>query len=63
MAGKQKMIAALEALKKPQDYQTEGHEAVACMKISGKKGGFMALFATHPSLDNRIKALQKANIA
>jgi heat shock protein HtpX len=29
------------------------------MKISGKTGGVMSLFATHPPIEERIAALQR----
>lgn len=32
------------------------------MKISGKQGGFLALFATHPPLEVRIARLESAKI-
>ncbi|WP_028081342.1 protease HtpX [Solimonas soli] len=57
LAGKRKMIAALERLKL-------GHEQSslpANMTAMGISGGQLAkLFATHPPLDVRIAALQKA---
>mgnify|MGYP001615492735 FL=1 len=59
LAGREKMISALEALKKNLPYaDLTGKEAVATLKISGKSGGFMALFATHPPLDERIARLR-----
>lgn len=57
LAGKQKMIAALERLKN-QTYFDKRGEAMASFKINNKKGGFAAMLSTHPSLDDRIKALQ-----
>lgn len=54
-----KMIAALERLKQGHE---EAHlpEKVAAFGISGnKKAGLMALFSTHPSLDDRIEALKQ----
>jgi len=35
---------------------------LAAMKISGAQSGFMALISTHPPLEVRIAALQKAQI-
>jgi len=59
LAGREKMISALEALKKSLPYaDLTGKQAVATLKISGKSGGFMALFATHPPLDERIARLK-----
>jgi len=59
LAGREKMISALEALKQSLPYaDLTGKQAVATLKISGKSGGFMALFATHPPLDERIARLR-----
>jgi heat shock protein HtpX len=59
LAGREKMISALEALKQSLPYaDLTGKQAVATLKISGKSGGFMALFATHPPLDDRIARLR-----
>lgn len=59
LAGRERMIAALEALKKNLPYaDLAGAQTVATLKISGKSGGFMALFATHPPLDERIARLK-----
>ena len=61
LAGKYNMIAALEALKpasQQPDYMPPGLKAFA---INEGKGGFSfaQLFASHPSLDDRIAHLQK----
>lgn len=64
LAGRDKMIAALQGLKRALELpEPEGEEqpaSLATLKISGKPGGFFALFATHPSLDDRIAALRAA---
>jgi heat shock protein HtpX len=54
------MIAALQRLKA--QYEPELlPEKVAAMGISGKTRGKLGqLFATHPSLDDRIEALRNA---
>lgn len=58
--GKEKMITWLEALKKMQNLASSDSSKLATMKISTKKrGGIMALFASHPDLDDRIKALEE----
>lgn len=61
LAGKDKMIAALESLKKMQQL-TDPHAdkpSFQAMKISTKgKSGLMMLFATHPPLDDRIEKLK-----
>ncbi len=56
LAGKRKMIAALQRLK-------AGHEASTLpqsMTAFGIASGAKSLFATHPPLDDRIAALQSA---
>jgi heat shock protein HtpX len=55
-AGREKMIAALQRLKLNQE-QTTLPEQVKAFGISGG-GGFMALFRSHPPLEERIAALQ-----
>jgi heat shock protein HtpX len=61
LAGKDKMIAALESLQKMQqirDPQTE-KPSFQAFKISTRtKSGFMMLFATHPPLEERIDRLR-----
>ena len=58
MAGRGKMIAALEKLKATKDLvRREEHRALATLKISGKQS-FFSLWSTHPSLEQRITALQ-----
>lgn len=62
LAGKEKMIAALEslrALKQVQDPRT-AQPAYATMKISTPvKSGFMTLFSTHPPIEERIARLRQ----
>jgi len=59
LAGRDKMIAALERLKSGAEPELPGQ--MAAFGISGKKtGGFAHLFSTHPSLDDRIAALRGA---
>ena len=56
---KEKMISALEALKKTQHLAAWDNSKLATMKISTKKRwGFISLFSSHPDLDDRIKNLQ-----
>lgn len=61
LVGKEKMIAALESLKRnyPIQEQVKEEPAMAAFKISSKKA-WMEWFASHPTLDKRIAALQKA---
>ncbi|RLJ68206.1 protease HtpX [Sulfurisoma sediminicola] len=58
LAGRSKMIAALQRL---QSIQEESHlpEKVAAFGIKGR-AGWMALFSTHPPLEQRIEALRAA---
>jgi heat shock protein HtpX len=63
LSSRQNMIAALRRLQRvyeaPMD--REEKDMLATMKISGRKrGGLMALFKTHPDLEDRIQALQRA---
>jgi heat shock protein HtpX len=60
--GKDSMIAALRAIDRwvnraQMEYGTS--DALATMKISGKSGGFMLLFATHPPIEARVAELQR----
>jgi heat shock protein HtpX len=61
LAGKDKMIAALESLQKLQGIQDPqtAKPSFQALKISTrKKTGLMSLFATHPPLDERINRLR-----
>ncbi|MEK7811249.1 MAG: protease HtpX [Pseudomonadota bacterium] len=58
LAGRQKMIAALERLKANHE-QAAMPQNMAAMAISSQ-GGFSRLFMTHPPLDERIAALRAA---
>lgn len=59
LAGREKMIAALERLKNQNFFDKRG-ETLQAFKINTKRGGLMALMASHPPLDARIKALKQA---
>jgi heat shock protein HtpX len=59
LAGRQKMIGALEALKRTTELVDTRQQSLATLKISGKPSGFLGLFATHPPLDVRIEALRQ----
>jgi Zn-dependent protease with chaperone function len=57
------MIAALRRLQTVYEIpnNAEDKDMLATMKISNKKGGgMMSLFKTHPDLEDRIQALQRA---
>ena len=57
LAGKNKMVAALEKLARNRD-QSALPEQMAAFGISGG-GRIASLFSTHPSLEQRIEALRK----
>ena len=67
-SGRQNMIAALRRLQTVyavpvEDDRGQEKDMLATMKISsGKRKGMMSLFKTHPDLEDRIQALQKAVI-
>ncbi len=57
--GKTKMISALRALQRFHEKNTifASDTQLATMKIDGKSSGFLHLFASHPSLEERIERL------
>lgn len=60
LAGREKMIAALERLKAMHE-PTQLPNQMTAFGISGNRdGGFMRLFMSHPPLDERIAALKQA---
>ncbi len=59
LAGREKMVHALQALKSSHDVVDDRNASIAALKISGKSGGLMALLASHPDLDVRIEALRR----
>ena len=59
LAGRQNMIRALEALRRTYEYiDPSAQPAVQTLKISGRPSGLMAVFASHPPLEERIARLQ-----
>lgn len=55
------MIAALKRLKVNHEIpHSEEPTGIASLKISGKAGGILKLFSTHPDLDDRIERLRKS---
>jgi heat shock protein HtpX len=59
LVGRQKMIAALEALRDRQRVVDDRSPQMAAFKISGHSGGLMSLLSTHPPLELRIEALRR----
>ncbi len=60
IAGRDKMIGALEALQRTTQLINNEHASLATLKISGKKtGGIVSLFASHPPLEERIQRLKE----
>jgi len=60
--GKDAMIAALQGIDRwvsRAQIQSAPQDALATMKISGRTGGIMSLFATHPPIEARVAALQR----
>lgn len=62
IVGKQKMIAALERLNANRG-NIENHEKSIEVMAINSKGSFAELFSSHPPLEKRIRALQKARVA
>ncbi len=60
--GKNKMIAALQALSKIHDTNVEipGDPKLSALKIDWKTQWFMRLFASHPTLEDRIEKLKNS---
>ncbi len=61
LAGRENMVAALRRLAANAERIDTSHAALATMKISGKKG-WMQAFSTHPPIEERIAALQTAQL-
>lgn len=57
-AGREKMVHALQSLKRAHEQVDTAHPAIASLKINGRRSGVLALFSTHPDLDVRINALR-----
>ena len=61
LAGRDRMIGALRRLAANRELVDTRHEALATMKINGA-GRWMVFFSTHPPLETRIAALEKARL-
>ena len=62
LAGKPNMLNALRRLPANRDAVDTSHQALATLKINGTRG-WMVFFSTHPPLEQRIAALERAQIA
>ena len=60
LAGREKMIAALQRLKTAHDPAQLPQQMAAFGISSGQTGGWKRLFMSHPPLDERIAALQQS---
>ena len=60
LAGKERMLGALRRLAANRELVDPRHEALATAKINGTRG-WMVFFSTHPPLETRIAALERAN--
>ena len=58
-AGKHKMVAALKRLQQKIEFVDGSQESLRTMKIASKKG-LMSFLSTHPSLEDRIAALERS---
>jgi heat shock protein HtpX len=60
LAGRQKMIAALERLKRYQEAPSTMPDSLVAFGISsGARAGLRAMFSSHPPLETRIEALKR----
>jgi heat shock protein HtpX len=59
LAGRQNMLGALRRLMANHEAVDTSHEALATLKINGTRG-WMMFFSTHPPLEVRIAALERA---
>lgn len=59
LAGREKMVSALDGLRRGLGLVDKRAPSLAAFKISGKQGGLMALLSTHPPLDVRIARLRQ----
>ncbi|QGG48500.1 protease HtpX [Heliorestis convoluta] len=58
LAGKEKMIHALQSLKQNVQLVDTDQQALQTMKINGGASKWTKLFSSHPDLDDRIRSLQ-----
>lgn len=60
LAGRDKMINALRALSKTEEFVDKGQPAMASLKISGAHNGILGLLMSHPPLEKRIERLMQS---
>ena len=58
LAGRERMLGALRRLASNRELVDTQHQALATLKINGKRG-WMVFFSTHPPLETRIAALER----
>lgn len=58
LAGRDKMVGALQSLQRASGQVDASQPALATLKISGKPQGISALFMSHPPLEERIRRLK-----
>jgi heat shock protein HtpX len=61
LAGKPQMLGALRRLAANRELVDTSHQALATLKINGSRG-WMVFFSTHPPLEQRIAALERAQV-
>lgn len=62
-AGRDKMLAALKKLSSTTQLIEPEQQALQSFKIAGRrKSALAALFSTHPAMEDRIRALERANV-
>lgn len=63
LAGRDKMIAALEGLRRMSGQVDEQHRMMMSLKINGSPRGIAKLFMSHPPLTERITALRQNRVS
>jgi heat shock protein HtpX len=61
LAGRERMLGALRRLAANHEAVDTQHQALATLKINGTRG-WMIFFSTHPPIEQRIAALERASI-